>query len=83
MDLRLGDGLDGRRQTASTAKGAVEPQQRAVRVDHAPKEPQNQPDEARGHLTEYSPLRMTRAADRVGNGLRGGGHGDGQTNSQT
>ena len=45
--LRFGDGLDGRRQIASTATIALQSRVRAVRVDHALKDPVSQPDEPR------------------------------------
>jgi hypothetical protein len=47
-DLRFGDGLDGRRQIASTATVRPQLRQRAVRVDHAPKDPEGRPDEPHG-----------------------------------
>ena len=46
-DFRFGDGLNGRRQIASTATVRPQLRQRAVRVDHGHKVRPSRPDEPR------------------------------------
>jgi hypothetical protein len=63
IDLRFGDGLDGRRRTASIAIVRPQLRQRAVRVDHGHKERPSRPDEA------LRSARRQRVAGRAGSAL--------------